>query len=137
MDNASTDGTVQYLRALDGVLVIANDANRGFPAAVNQGIAVASRRQVLLLNNDTVVTTGWLGRMLRAHHVNRAVGLGGPVSNFVSGPQQVEVGYDNMAKCDGLPGIGQRTTANSPRSTAWSGFICSSGAGNRQHRPAR
>jgi len=102
VDNASTDGTVEYLRALPGVRVIANDANRGFPAAVNQGIAIASGRQVLLLNNDTVVTTGWLGRMLRALHGDPLVGLVGPCSNFVSGPQQVEAGYDNMAELDGF-----------------------------------
>src|SRR5208282_584490 len=52
VDNASTDSTVDYLRALPGVKVIANDTNRGFPAAVNQGIAIALGRQVLLLNND-------------------------------------------------------------------------------------
>jgi GT2 family glycosyltransferase len=40
----------------------------GFPAGANQGIRAAAGRQVLLLNNDTVVTAGWLGRLLRALH---------------------------------------------------------------------
>ena len=34
--------------------------NRGFPVGCNQGIKIARGAQVLLLNNDTVVTTGWL-----------------------------------------------------------------------------
>jgi len=102
VDNASTDGSVDYLRALPALQLIANDANRGFPAAANQGIGVATGRQVLLLNNDTVVTTGWLGRMLRALHADATVGLVGPVSNFVSGPQHVEAGYDNLAELDGF-----------------------------------
>ena len=68
-----------------------------------RGSRVAAGRQVLLLNNDVVVTTGWLGRMLRALRGGDAnVGLVGPHSNFVSGPQQIEVGYENIAELDGF-----------------------------------
>ncbi len=102
VDNASTDGTVEYLRALGGVRLIANDGNRGFPAAANQGMATATGSQILLLNNDVVVTTGWLGRMLRALHADPAIGLVGPCSNCVSGPQQVEARYDDLADLDGF-----------------------------------
>jgi O-antigen biosynthesis protein len=66
VDNGSTDGTVDDLRVMDGVRLIVNEVNRGFPAAVNQGIAASRGSQVLLLNNDTVVTTGWLRRLLDA-----------------------------------------------------------------------
>ena len=48
--------------------LIENPTNRGFPAAVNQAIVVATGDQILLLNNDTILTTGWLGRMLRVLH---------------------------------------------------------------------
>jgi len=102
VDNASTDGTVEFLRAFPDMHVIVNDTNRGFPAAANQGMAVSSRSQVLLLNNDVVVTTGWLGRMLRALRSDPKVGLVGPTSNCVSGPQQIEVGYDALADLDGF-----------------------------------
>ncbi len=61
VDNGSTDGTVEYLRAMADVRLIENETNRGFPAGANQGMAVAAGKQVLLLNNDVVVTTGWLG----------------------------------------------------------------------------
>ncbi len=44
VDNGSTDGTVEYLRAMPGVRLIVNDGNRGFPAAANQGIAAATRQ---------------------------------------------------------------------------------------------
>jgi FkbM family methyltransferase len=102
VDNASTDGTVDYLGSLPGVQLIRNAENRGFPAAANQGIQVATGRQVLLLNNDTVVTTGWLRRLLQALAASEQVGLAGPCSNFVSGPQQVAVSYDDL---DGLEGF--------------------------------
>ena len=102
VDNASNDGTVEYLRVKPGVRLIANESNRGFPAAANQGMAAANGRQILLLNNDVVVTTGWLFRMLRALHSDPAIGLVGPCSNFVSGPQQVETRYDSLADLDGF-----------------------------------
>lgn len=102
VDNASTDGTADYLRSLPGATVIVNGENRGFPAAANQGIAAAKGAQILLLNNDTVVTTGWLRRLLRALYRDPKVGLVGPCSNQVSGPQQVGAGYDGMAGLDGF-----------------------------------
>jgi O-antigen biosynthesis protein len=102
VDNASTDGTVEYLETLPGARVIANEENRGFPAAVNQGIEVARGDQVLLLNNDTSVTTGWLGRLLGALHSDPTIGLVGPCSNFVASEQQVDVPYDDLAGLDGF-----------------------------------
>jgi GT2 family glycosyltransferase len=87
--DSPTDGTCDYLRSLPDIRVIANPDNRGFPAAANQGMKLASGDSILLLNNDTVVTTGWLRRMLDAIERDSQIGLVGPCSNFVSGPQQV------------------------------------------------
>ena len=102
VDNASTDGTVEYLRTVPNAKLITYDENRGFPAAVNQGIAVATGHQVLLLNNDTILTTGWLRRLLRALHQDPSIGLVGPCSNCVSGSQQVETSYNGLADLDGF-----------------------------------
>jgi GT2 family glycosyltransferase/tetratricopeptide (TPR) repeat protein len=96
VDNASTDGTLEYLRSVPGATVIANAENRGFPAAANQGIAASTGRQVLLLNNDTVVPAGWLGRLLRVLAEDPAVGLVGPCSNCVSGEQQIPADYQDL-----------------------------------------
>ncbi len=102
VDNASTDGTVEYFRAQPDVHLIANTENRGFPAAVNQGVSVATGDYVLLLNNDTIVTTGWLRRMLDAMDSDSRIGLVGPVSNAVSGPQQIDVNYRDLTSLDGF-----------------------------------
>jgi SAM-dependent methyltransferase len=102
VDNASSDGTAEYLRSVPGAKVIANERNRGFPAAANQGIEAASGEQILLLNNDTVVTTGWLRRLLKALRHDPKVGLAGPCSNSVSGEQQVPPGYAELAGLDGF-----------------------------------
>src|SRR5262249_44409084 len=66
----------------------------------NQGIRLASGRQILLLNNDTVLTTGWLGRLLEALHADPQIGLAGPCSNSVSGGQEVPVTYSDLADLD-------------------------------------
>jgi GT2 family glycosyltransferase len=65
VDNASADGTAAMVAAeFPDVVLIANDANRGFAAANNQGLAVARGRHLLLLNPDTVVLDGAIDRML-------------------------------------------------------------------------
>ncbi len=102
VDNGSTDGTVEYLQGFADVRPILNRFNCGFPAAVNQGMAVATGRQILLLNNDVIVTTGWLCRLLRALERDPSIGLAGPCSNFVSGPQQVAVDYEALSDLDGF-----------------------------------
>lgn len=56
VDNASTDGSVDYLRPLfPEVHFIANKDNHGFSYANNQAIRQSSGEYVLLLNPDTIV----------------------------------------------------------------------------------
>lgn len=102
VDNGSTDGTVEYLRSIPNAIVIVNDTNRGFPTAANQGLRKATGRNILLLNNDTIVTTGWLRRLLTILHSSPKIGMVGPVSNEVSGEQQIDVSYGNIAELDGF-----------------------------------
>ena len=52
VDNASSDSTTQIIRQHPSVYFIANTENRGFAAAVNQGVAVSAADYVLLLNPD-------------------------------------------------------------------------------------
>ncbi len=89
VDNGSADGTPEYLRSLDDVRVILNKSNTGFAHGCNQGIAAARGDYVVLLNNDTVVTEGWLDRLLAAAESDRTIGLVGPVSNHTAGFQLI------------------------------------------------
>tara|TARA_R110000868_G_scaffold376770_1_gene641855 strand:+ start:2389 stop:7095 length:4707 start_codon:yes stop_codon:yes gene_type:complete len=102
IDNGSTDGTPDYLNTIADARIILNPDNRGFPAAVNQGIAASSGQNVLLLNNDTLVTTGWLDRLLVQLHSGEDIGIVGPVSNNISGPQRIPVPYSDLASLDGF-----------------------------------
>src|SRR5207249_5725525 len=45
---------------------------------------------VVLLNNDTVVTEGWLNQMISLAGLSPAIGLVGPMSNYAAPPQLVE-----------------------------------------------
>lgn len=68
VDNASTDGTPEYLQRLEEqkqhVRVILNRRNVGFAAGCNQGVAASRNGTICLLNNDTVPMEGWLDSML-------------------------------------------------------------------------
>jgi len=65
VDNASSDGSAAMVRQeFPDVTVIANDHNRGFAAANNQGLAVARGRSLLLLNPDTIILNGAVDKML-------------------------------------------------------------------------
>jgi len=94
IDNASTDGTVEWLKMVydNGYIdeLIINETNKGVPAAWNQGIACTSDKAdyYLFLNNDTIVPKEWLSGLIRqANLAEYRVGAVGPVSNYVSGPQ--------------------------------------------------
>jgi GT2 family glycosyltransferase len=101
VDNASTDGTPSDLReraARGEITAIFNDANRGFAAANNQGLAVADGRYLVLLNNDTVVTRGWVGALVRHLAANPSVGMIGPSTNAIGNEARVDAGYATLAE---------------------------------------
>jgi N-acetylglucosaminyl-diphospho-decaprenol L-rhamnosyltransferase len=56
VDNASNDNTCSIVARHPGVRLIRKDANKGFAAAVNHGIASSSSDYVLVLNPDVVVS---------------------------------------------------------------------------------
>jgi GT2 family glycosyltransferase len=60
IDNASSDGTAEYLATLGGVSVIGNAENLGFAGACNQGIRAATGEWIVVMNNDVLLSAGWL-----------------------------------------------------------------------------
>jgi len=109
VDNGSTDGTREWLDQIiregtiygpDGpfqlgnsqpkIQAILNKTNRGFPGGCNDGIGVALESGadlVCLMNNDVLLTPGWLPG-LRAHVEAGRPDVIGPVTNYAAGLQQ-------------------------------------------------
>lgn len=100
VDNGSTDETVSYLLGQPDIKLIRNEHNFGFARGCNQGFAAASGDTILFLNNDTIVTPGWLSRMLKTLYSDDRIGMVGPLSNHVSGPQQIDVVYKSLSDMD-------------------------------------
>jgi GT2 family glycosyltransferase len=81
VDNASTDGTAELVRSLfPNVHLIANEKNRGFGAANNQGMAAAKEvasRYYFLLNPDTKLQPGALFELINALEEHPDGGMAG------------------------------------------------------------
>ena len=65
-------------------------SNQGFAAAVNRGLQEARGRWVCVLNNDVLLTDGWLDALCAAHEHHSRVGLVGPCTNYANGKQQLD-----------------------------------------------
>jgi GT2 family glycosyltransferase len=97
VDNGSGPETREMLEKLRDVSIIYNSANTGFAHGCNQGIAAARGTHIVLLNNDVVVTEGWLENLLDAHRRDPLVGVSAPRSNCIGGHQQINpLQYDSM-----------------------------------------
>ena len=100
VDNASSDGTPEFLRTWSQDIptrrVILNPENRGFAAANNQGLDVATGEYLVLLNNDTYVTPGCLRTLLNHLRHDPGLGLIGPVTNNIGNEAKIEISYGSM-----------------------------------------
>ncbi len=78
VDNSSADGSAGIATGRRGVEVIVNPVNRGFAAAVNQGLAVTTGRYVFWLNPDAALLDDGLGALVEYMDAHPAVGIVGP-----------------------------------------------------------
>ena len=67
------------------VTVVTNTKNVGFPAAINQGLRLARGEYLVLLNNDVVVTDGWLDQLIALVNAERSSVVSGPLSVVAEG----------------------------------------------------
>jgi GT2 family glycosyltransferase len=74
VDNGSTDGSLEYLRAAHGtVQILELGRNTGFAHAVNRGLQAARGELVALVNTDVVLDPDWLRRMTDALNADPGV----------------------------------------------------------------
>lgn len=115
VDNGSTDGSVEYLKSITGITnttkrtrvgvqhvapagikggetkvdikIIENNMNVGFAKANNQGIKIAEGKYIMLLNSDTVVKDGAIGKLV----------------NYLDNHQEVDIIGPKLLNNDGTP----------------------------------
>jgi GT2 family glycosyltransferase len=103
VDNGSQSETLARLERIADIRVIANAVNTGFAYACNQGMAAARGTHVVLLNNDVIVTAGWLEALIAVQQTNPAVACSAPRSNRIAGAQQI----DNVPYGDDLTALAE------------------------------
>jgi N-acetylglucosaminyl-diphospho-decaprenol L-rhamnosyltransferase len=84
VDNASTDDTllrIERFVASHPVHLIANSKNRGFGAAVNQGVREAAGDLYLILNPDAIAEPGAISALLQCARSTQAGAVGGAPLN--------------------------------------------------------
>lgn len=64
VDDGSKDETTRIPELIQGVAYLRNDEAQGFIRACNRGAAQARGDYIVMLNNDTEVTAGWLDELL-------------------------------------------------------------------------
>lgn len=103
VDNNSTDDTKLFLEEQDDIKVIFNESNVGFPMGCNIGIANAEETyDILLLNNDTIVTKNWLSNLKKCLYSDEKIGAVGAVSNNRANLQGVDFTYNNFDEMQNL-----------------------------------
>ena len=87
--------------------LVLNATNLGFSAGNNTGLAAATGDYLVMLNNDTVVTRGWLLTLLRHFQADAQLGLLGPATNHIGNESKVPVVYETM---EHMPAAARRYT---------------------------
>jgi O-antigen biosynthesis protein len=88
VDDASGDGSLEALNRVDGLKVVANEQNEGFLESCNRGASAARGDYIVLLNNDTEVTGGWLDALIAAAESDPQVGAVGSKLVYPDGSLQ-------------------------------------------------
>lgn len=86
VDQGSDEETRSFLRGLKStarvlIEVVWNPANVGYPKGMNIGLKRSSAPYVCFLNNDILVTPGWLEELIRVAESDPTIGTVNPSSN--------------------------------------------------------
>jgi O-antigen biosynthesis protein len=97
IDIGSLDGTTDYLAGLHAGLegrvrveVLRTPTDLGIQDVCKEALHQAKGEFLCLLNNDTVVTPGWLNALTGLAKLSAGFGMFGPMSNYAAPPQLVE-----------------------------------------------
>lgn len=75
VDDAADEETKRLLEGVSGAKIVHNEKNQGYLRSMNRGASLARGRWLVLFNNDTEVTRGWLRAMLACAESAEDVGV--------------------------------------------------------------
>jgi FkbM family methyltransferase len=100
IDNGSTDGTCEFFESIrrfhPRTRIIRNFSNRVVEAVGNYAVSLTGGAYIVTVTNDTLVHEGWLESFIRQVDTAPDIGMVGPLSNNISGPQKADAGYDSL-----------------------------------------
>ena len=88
VDDGSSDETLELARRVHGIRIVRHEAAQGFVRACNAGGLLARGRFIVMLNNDTEVTPGWLDELLHPFAHFDGVGMTGAKLLYPDGTLQ-------------------------------------------------
>jgi GT2 family glycosyltransferase len=95
VDNASGIETRRSLEALQRdfptIRLVLNETNMGFAGGMNAGLKEATGDVICLLNSDTMVGDGAIGRLAQSLYDDGKLGMAGPVTNAAGNEQNIFV----------------------------------------------
>ena len=109
VDNLSTDGTREWLSDQEDIIKILNEENKGFPKGCNQGIEISTGDNILLLNNDVIVTKNWLSNLITCLYSDKTIGAVSLVTNSCSYYQNIETSYNSLKEMHEFASVFNKT----------------------------
>lgn len=85
VDNASTDGSVEFLNNKKNIIFIQNINNIGYGRAVNKGLMVANGKYICVLNTDLILNKDTLINLWNYMEENLNVGVCSPIITYPTG----------------------------------------------------
>jgi GT2 family glycosyltransferase len=88
VDDGSSDATVDLAERVKGIQIFRHDVSQGFVHSCNAGGELARGRYIVMLNNDTEVTLGWIDELIHVFEHFDGVGMAGAKLLYPSGTLQ-------------------------------------------------
>ncbi len=91
VDNGSSDGSVEYVKAqYPSVKIIENSHNLGFAQGTNVGIRASKGDYIVTLNNDTKADSRFLEELAKAAEIKDDIGMCAPKVRFFHNPEVID-----------------------------------------------
>ena len=103
-DNGSEDGTPALVQSMmkvnPNIRFIAEVANTGYSRANNRVARESRGAYLIFLNADTIVTPGWVERLIRPSRADASVGVVVAVTNFAGNETCIKVDYSDTPQME-------------------------------------